>query len=239
MNLHFERGDRAAPLGHALIYFSADDGAIVAMSVSVSPIKFDLSSYVPEVFAGAMKGLDLGKAMVVALPPVPEQVPGLEYLQELAARRQDDLVYAGAVSRSDPMRLMAEAAEAMQAYAELYGAVEEQPIAEPQPVPRSESSVYAGMDQREQLNELNQLTGRLLVSLSNGEADTEVKQQMQELANILPPKYRVRELIAALQQPGERSRKLAELYMERCYKLFNEDYLDLERIDREIEAAHG
>ena len=42
--------------------------------------------------------------------------------------------------------------------------------------------------------------------------------------------------VALLESVGRRKPRVAELYLERSYKLFNEDYLDLERIDREIDA---
>jgi hypothetical protein len=64
MNLIFERGDRDVPSGHALIYFRAEDGAILATYVSVPPIPFNLGKFVPAFLAGAMEGLDLGSNMV-------------------------------------------------------------------------------------------------------------------------------------------------------------------------------
>ena len=70
---------------------------------------------------GAMQGMDLGNAMVAApMPPIPEQVPSSEYLQALAERRRDDLIFAGAVNRSNPMQVAAETSEAAREYADLY-----------------------------------------------------------------------------------------------------------------------
>lgn len=242
MDLVFERGDRGGPVGHALIYFQADSGAVLATYVSVPPIQFDLTNYVPGFLAGALQGMDLGDAMVAApMPPIPEQVDSVDYLRALAARRQDDLVFAGRVGLSDPMRLAAEAAEAARAYGELYGA-NSTVVAEPVSTTVTETvevSPFADLSEGDRLKELTMLTGRLQDSLNNGTPDSDIERQMQQLAGLLPAKYRVGELIDAARQGGDRGRKLAGLYLERCYKLFNEDYLDLERIDREIEAARG
>ena len=211
--------------------------------MSVPPIKFDLTSYLPGFMTGAMQGMDLGNAMVAApMPPIPEQVPSAEYLQALAERRRDDLVYAGAVNRSNPMQVAAETSEAAREYADLYvgSQLPEEGVVAPQGSPDDpEVSRYAGLSEQEKLNELSMLTGRLRDSIQRGGADAEIEQQMRALAQTLPAKYHVNEVLAAASLPGKRGQRLAQLHLERCYKLYNEDYLDLERIDREIDAVGG
>lgn len=238
MQLLFERGNREAPLGHALIYFQGDDGSILATYVSVPPIAFDLSKFVPEFLAGALQGMDLGNSMVATpIPPIPEAVSSVDYLKALAERRGDDLVFAGGTYRSDPMRLAAEAGEAAREYAELYGANipsgggEEMVTAAP-----AETSGYADLTEGEKLNELTRLTGRLRDLLATGSSDESLEREMAALAATLPAKYRAERLVQAARTPGERSQRLAQLYLERSYKLLAEDYLDLQRIDREIDA---
>jgi hypothetical protein len=244
MQLIFERGDRDMPVGHALLYFRDENGGVVATYVSVPPIAFDLTSYLPGFLTGAMQGMDLGNAMVAApMPPIPEAVPDAEYLRALADRRQDDLVFAGAVNRSNPMQVAAETQEAAREYGELYG---ESRLPEPVSSAAAPSSgddayaeQYAGLSEREKLSELSMLTGRLRDSIQRGSLDTEVERQMRGLAQTLPPKYRVWEVVDAAGVPGERGQRLAQLHLERCFKLYNEDYLDLERIDREIDALEA
>ena len=95
MQLIFERGDRDLPVGHALIYFRDEHDSVVATYVSVPPIKFDLTSYLPGFMTGAMQGMDLGNAMVAApMPPIPEQVPsvGVSAGSGGAAARRPDLM---------------------------------------------------------------------------------------------------------------------------------------------------
>jgi hypothetical protein len=238
MQLIFERGDRDAPVGHALIYFQGDDGSILATYVSVPPFTVDFSKYVPPFLQQAFQGIDLsgGAMMTPPIPPIPEEVAGLDFLRTLAERRQDDLVFAGGAFRGDQMRLAQEAQEAAGEYAEMYQS--NSPAAPSAPVEPLHTAQrrYADLDEREKLNELTRLTGRLRDSIRGGSPDRSVEEQMETLAATLPAKYRANRLVEAARSPGERGERMAQLYLERSYKLFNEDYLDLERIDREIEA---
>jgi hypothetical protein len=241
MSLQFERGDRSAPVGHALIYFRADTGPVLAAYASIPPIPFDPAKYLPGMFAGMMQGMDLSEtALVMPTPPIPEEVESVEYLHALADRRHDDLLYGGTVTLSNPMQLAEVLMVVSREYAEAYqtfissvlrqGDVSRAPDQAPE-----EDSVFASMSEQERLKELTMLTGRLQDSLATG-VDSEVERQMRTLASYLPPKYRVEDLLEAAHVPGERGRQLAGLYLERAYKLYNEDYLDLERLDREIDA---
>lgn len=243
MNLIFERGDRDAPSGHALIYFQGNSGAILATYVTVPPIPFDISKFLPPFLAGAMQGVDLGGTLGGnPMPPVPQSVSGLDYLRSLAERRQDDLVFAGGTMEEDQMRLIAEAAEAAQMYGEMY---ERSPVpqagvrASTPPPPPEAPSRFADMSDVEKITELSRLTGRLRDSLRDGKADGETLEDMRALAASLPAKYRAADLVRAAAIPGERGQRLAELYLDRAFKLFHEEYLDLERLDSQIEQLRS
>lgn len=234
MNLIFERGDRDLPVGHALIYFHGDGGAILATYVSVPPIPFDLAKYVPPVMQAALENLPLaGGNMAAAIPPAPEEVESIEYLHSLAERRRDDLVYAGGTTG---LRMMEDAQEAASQYGDIYRESAIPEPSAPHPATLSDESGFAEMSEREQLDELTNLTGRLRDSLQMGSADPDVEGQMRTLAGLLPAKYRAMSLVDAALVPGDRGQKLAGLHLERCYKLYHEEYHELERIDREIAA---
>jgi len=240
MNLIFERGDREHPLGHALVYFRTNDGSILATYVTVPPIQFDLSSYMPGFLAGAMQGMDLGETMTATpIPPIPELVTDTEFLHSLAGWRRDDLVYAGGTMTGDPMRLAAEAAEAARQYGELYHGAEvpEDAEIEDEEDVVAERERFESLDEGEKLAEMTRLIGRMRDVVRNGGTDSDLLRQMRVLADLLPAKYRAQDLVTAAGQEGERGQRLAELYLERSYKLHNEEYLDLERIDREIQAT--
>jgi hypothetical protein len=176
-----------------------------------------------------------GDAVIAApIPPIPEQVESVEYLQALAARRQDDLVYAGATS---PMHMIQDAQDAAGAYGELYGSSGLPQAGAPAEAFQVQTNPFVDMTERDQLDHLTNLTGRLRDSLQAGSPDPEIERQMRQLADVLPTKYRAQALVEAALTPGERGQKLAALLLERSYKLYNEEYLDLERLDREIEAG--
>jgi hypothetical protein len=237
MQLIFERGSRDEPVGHALVYFRAEDGTILATYVTVPPIAFDLSKFVPQFLSGMFQDMEMPDGVVATpVPPVPEEVAGVDYLRSLADRRADDLVFAGGTSRSDPMRLVAEAQEAAREYGELYGNATGVGAPAPQVEADVERFKFEGMTEEERLNELTRLTGRVRDALRDGTADEQVQRDMQSLALTLPAKYRAERLVRAAETPGDRGERLASLYLQRAYKLYREEYLDLERIDREIDA---
>jgi hypothetical protein len=239
MNLVFERGDRSAPSGHALVYFRTGNDAVYAAYIIIPPIAFDPTEFTPPALAPLLANLDLGAmSMATPIPPIPQEVAGGEYLMALAERRNDDLIFAGSIVVSSPAMLIPEMGEAASQYNDLYRAAGV-PDATPTPIPAASTpapSRYDTMSEGEKINELTSLTGQLRDTLTRGRPDTEVLDAMRDLTASLPAKYRGSGLIRAAQQPGERGQHLAELYLERCYKLLREDYLDLERIDREIEA---
>jgi hypothetical protein len=248
MELSFERGDRTAPVGHALIYFRSSDGSILGSYIIIPPIQMDFSKLLPPVFSTMMQGMDFGSEVsATPLPPIPETVSSVEYLQDLAQRRADDLIFGGNVG--DLMSATAELGEASQSYYRLYAEAHPMEMGTERAEPsaarglgtaeRYTAERYSEMNQREQLAELSMLTGRLRDSLSSGRPDPDVEQQMRALAEVMPGKYRVSDLVEVASIPGERGQQLAELFIERSYKLLNEEYLDLERIDRDIAEARG
>ncbi|HCG00580.1 MAG TPA: hypothetical protein DEV93_08555 [Chloroflexi bacterium] len=235
MNLIFERGSADAPAGHALVYFRSGESEVYGSYLIVPPITFDPTDFTPPALAPLLQGLDLGNTMMATpMPPLPQIVPSVEYLMALAERRHDDLIFAGNIVVSSAALLMPEIAEVATQYGDLY---QQSTVPDPQaPVPVPETSRYDGLSEADKIRELTSLVGRLRDSVRTGRGDTEVTDQMRLLADTLPAKYRVLQLTRAAQRPGEEGQRLAELYLERCYKLLREDYLDLERIDREIDA---
>src|SRR5947209_13209611 len=239
MNLIFERGNREAPSGHALLYFRTGASGVYASYIVVPPISFDPTEFTPPALAPLLQGLDLASmTLATPMPPIPQLVPGAEYLQALAEHRNDDLIFAGDIVVSSPAMLMPEIAEAASQYGELYKSSAVPDATAPLPPPPAVSR-YAGMSEGEKINALTSLTGQLRDSVRSGRPDQDVLDNMRDLIDALPAKYRVSQLIRAAQEPGERGQHLAELYLERCYKLLHEDYLDLERLDREIDALAG
>jgi ribonucleotide reductase alpha subunit len=92
------------------------------------------------------------------------------------------------------------------------------------------------MTDRQRLSELGKLVGVARYALEGHDEHQlqETKQRMQRVAQTLAEKYRSSELTEAAFDPRERGARLAELYLERAYKLLDEEYADIPGIERAI-----
>ncbi len=243
MDLTFERGDAARPAGHALVFFTTGSPErCLATYLVVPPIAFNLAKYLPPMFAGSLSAAGAGAEAPrpVPLPPVPEEVPGRAYLERLAEARGDDLVYAGSVLDDDVQRLMLETGYAAEAYADRYASYTAGLTLDALPAPEIDAAtvVYSVMSDGQRLAELTKLIGTLRDATERGNvrgAD-ESAREMRALLDTLSPKYRGNHILAAAREPGERGRALCQLLLERAYALQREEYLEVGRLDREIDA---
>jgi hypothetical protein len=100
------------------------------------------------------------------------------------------------------------------------------------------------MEPREKLRELSQMVGklRLAVETRDSALRREAEEEIQVLGRYLPGEYQVDRLLGAAGQPTAAGARLAQLYVERCYKLSREEYRDLGALDeaiRTLEAQQG
>lgn len=246
MEFNFERGDVSRPKGHALLYFrsSENQADVLASYLVVPPVPLNISKYMPPLFAGNLPPEQLQQVSAVPLPPLPEQVESYAHLQRLAELRDDDLVFGGVINPGDVQRSLMATAEAAQRYLHLYTEYLRLAPA-PEPVQQELSDVsdviYGLMTENQRLGELAKLTGKLRYALEGNDrrlADDTVRE-MQALARHVPEKYKVQELIAAAQIAGPRGDRLSQLYVDRCFRLSEEDYASLKRIEEEIQAVRG
>lgn len=244
MPLTFERGDPDQPRGHAVLYYRAS-GQILATYVIVLPLTVDFAKYVPPIMASQVKASGLEEFSAFAIPPIPEEVQGYELLEELASRRGDDLVYDGEVAADDFLEAAQRVNDAVQEYSRLYqeagqragGPVQ---IDASAGADSSELSVdevmFSLMSDKDRLGEMGKLVGKLQFALEG--ADTrlasETEQEMRALGRYLPENYRIDTIIDTASRPGENGAQLLQLYLERCYKLADEDYLGLQKVDEAI-----
>jgi hypothetical protein len=249
--LTFRAGDPDRPRGHALVFFrdgeSPDD--IWATYLVVAPIKMDLGKYIPAAFATQLSGqLAASTPSAYPLPPVPEKFEGgLEALERLAELRNDDLLDGGTLRMSDPLYALQPVTDIGAQYAEqctTYFAA--QPLAA-----SPEAAAIKGvndldvdellmqvMPDREKVGRLARLTGTLRYAMGGGDArlTEDTLGEMRRVARHLGEKYRPTELIEAASSSSTGSAELAQLFIERCYKLVDEDYAALADIDRRIEV---
>ena len=244
MTLDFHNGDPDNPAGHALLFFTntEDSGSIYATYLVVPPIKIELAKYMPPMFASNVSLSDVQSVSAIPLPPVPERVENISYLEALAASRDDDLINGGSVNASDVERMLLTTSEAAQDYLRLYNS--RPPI--PDPVAELESPSSEGgvddfliplMSDKDKLGELSRLTGSMRYAIEGNDQTSadQLRSQMENLGRHLGEKFRIQELIKAALTPGILASRLSALYTERCYRLCEEDYLEVARIEGEIE----
>jgi hypothetical protein len=246
--LTFRAGDSERPRGHALVFFRDADAAdqVWATYLVVAPIKMDLGKYIPAAFASQLAGqLAASGPAAYPLPPVPEKFDaGLEALERLADLRSDDLLDGGTLRMSDPLYALQPVAEIGSQYAEqclsYFAAL---PAGQDtREESRSASSdvddlLLQVMPDREKVGRLARLAGTLRYAIEGGDTRLvdETVSDMQRVSRHLTEKYRPAELIAAARSTEPRGAQLAELYLERCYRLVDEDYAAMADLDSKIE----
>jgi hypothetical protein len=254
--LTFHAGDPEQPRGHALLFFrDADDRDVAwATYLVVAPIQMDLGKYIPAAFATQLAGqLSSAGPAAYPLPPVPEKIEGgLNWLEQQARLRGDDLLDGGTLRMSDPLYALQPVAEIGMQYAEACAryassAAAVTSAASAEMSAPSSSSVDVDelllqvMPDSEKVGRLARLTGTLRYALEGGDRRLvdETIGDMQRVARYLSEKYRPTELIQAAQSTDAQAPQLAQLYIERCYRLVDEDYAAMAELDSKIESLRS
>lgn len=252
MSMRFLRGDAQAPKGHAIFFArnTSDPRVIYCTYCIVPPIPMSLAKYLPPMFAAQISPEDLGEAggamKGMPIPPMLEEGKSLEQLEVLAERRGDDLCDVGTVSGYDQAARLQMAAVSSEEYGQLYERYATS-FSEHSSTPAIEAStpmddmdadelLLQAMSDRQKLSELGRLIGMARYAL--GGRDTvqvqETQRRMQRIANMLAEKYRGKQLVDAAVDPNERGAKLAALYLNRAYKMLDEEYAEIPEIERAI-----
>ena len=254
MALTFEIGESTKPRGHAIVYFRAGGSEVLATYVLVLPISMDIGKYLPPLLAsqlGGMAGEMMAEGMgSFAAPPVPERVESIDYLMDLARLRGDDLIAGGDVTLGDVTSAMSEAADVVQQYTALYqeyaGAApppqQDEPAAlEAQGGADVQHVLYELMSDRDKLGELSKLVGTLRFATDH--ADTaladEADASLAALERLLPEHYWAAKVRIVAKDLSDAGGRRTQLYVERCYKLLDEDFPAVAEIERQITAIEG
>jgi hypothetical protein len=252
--LTFRAGDPDRPRGHALVFFHDADSAnqVWATYLVVAPIKMDLGKYIPAAFASQLAGqLSAAGPSAYPLPPVPEKFEaGLHALERLAELRNDDLIDGGTLRMTEPLYALQPVADIGTQYADRcasYFATQSLEGPVPEPATSASSSVDVDdlllqvMPDRDKVGRLARLTGTLRYAMEGGDtrlAD-ETVNEMERIAKHLTDKYHPTELIAAARSSEPRGAQLTELYLERCYRLVDEDYAAMADLDSKIDQLRS
>ncbi|MEE3005651.1 MAG: hypothetical protein VX638_09380 [Chloroflexota bacterium] len=262
MDLSFDIGDPQRPKGHAVLYFRVDTepDKVYATYVVTLPIKSDLGKYVPPFLATHLGGLPLNDLSAFAMPPLPEPVDRHAELERISQMRQDDLVYAGSMFSFDLPRMMESVTEAVQAYSDLWvkrfggaevstvGVIEEAATPEPA-APNADDDqsfqvnevLFGLMSESDKLAELARLLGSMRFAAEGGDAGTvdEMSREITTLARHLPETFQVSSLLAVAKDTSQKGSRLAQLYLDRCFRLSAGDYSAVQGLDDEIRALEA
>ena len=263
MDLTFERGNSQRPRGHALVYFRVDTepDKLYASYIVVLPVKADFGKYVPPFLASHLGNLPLNDFSAFAMPPVPEEVSGHGELERMSELRQDDLVFGSSMFSFDLPRMMEGITDAVQSYSQLCAdyydqqgiggapAVESIPAApsgeaggEPEDTSYSVNEVLLSlMSERDKLAELSRLLGKLQFAQEGSDASMtgEVTEEITALSRHLPEEFQVLNLLAAARETTGRGSRLAQLYLDRCFRLSDGDTTTAQSLEAQIRELRG
>ncbi len=259
MSLRFELGDADTPRGHAILYarLSGPGERYVATYCVTLPITFSLGKYLPPMFAGQLPAEALGDGAAMSAMPIPpmlEDAESFEALRQMAEARDDDLCDIGSLLITDETQRMAFAAEASADYGRMYA---EYQARWPNPtVARGATAsaasgsagapsladmdpsivVASALPERDRLGEMSRLISQARYALDGHDQRLIeiVGGQLRMLASTLPEKYRADQLTEAALRPDETGARLASLYLQRAYRLLDEDYISIPPIEQQI-----
>ena len=212
----------------------------------VFPLPVDIAKYIPPFLASSLGGASAAEISSFPMPPVPEDVESYGRLVELAEARGDDLIYGGLHSPQDVAGGMQTVGEIAHEYSEVWSKFDDSrkapALEEPAEEGLSVSEVmYSLLGEKDRLNELSKLVVkfRYAVEGRDREMREEVANELRTLARFLPEAYHVGKLIDAAEDSSSRGTRLAQLYLERCYGISDEDAAKVEDLEREIRAMEG
>ena len=244
MDPTFEQGDPQKPKGHALAYFRNrwEPGKIYATYIIVLPISVDFAKYVPPFLASHLGSVPLGDFSAFSLPPVPEEVESYERLQRLADIRGDDLLAAGTTNSTDPAEMMQAVSDVVSYYARCWDQHAEAAVAAEstteEAIPSVNEVLYGLMGNREKLADLAKLMGKLRFAVEGNDYQTgnEIQEDMRVLGRFLPEDFDIPSLITAAVDSSAKGAQLAQLYLDRCYKLSNGDQAAAQELEEKIKG---
>jgi len=260
MDLTFERGNAQRPKGHALVYFRVDTepDKLYASYIVVLPVKADFGKYVPPFLASHLGNMPLNDFSAFAMPPVPEEISGHSELERLSDLRDDDLVFASSMFSFDLPRMMEGITDAVQSYSDLCSEYfERQGLSSadpPEALGSTDTAAAEGeaeddssysvnevllslMSERDKLAELSRLLGKLQFA-QEGRDDSmtgEVTDEITALSRHLPEEFQVLNLLAAARDATSRGSRLAQLYLDRCFRLSDGDTASAQTLESQIQ----
>ena len=97
------------------------------------------------------------------------------------------------------------------------------------------------MSERDKLAELSRLLGKLQFAQEGSDASMtgEVTEEITALSRHLPEEFQVLNLLAAARETTGRGSRLAQLYLDRCFRLSDGDTTTAQSLEAQIRELKG
>jgi hypothetical protein len=101
--------------------------------------------------------------------------------------------------------------------------------------------IFGLMSESDKLAELSNLMGKLRFAVEGQDAETagEAAAEITTLARHLPENFQVERLLTVAKDTSARSSKLAQLYLDRCFRLSAGDYTSVQTLESEIQTLNS
>ena len=189
---------------------------------------------------------------------------GYDRLVQLANLRSDDLVYGGNMFSYDLARMMESVAGAVQEYSDAWSEASGSAGAATASIPADDAAIPLGspdrpagstdsddsdsaglgvnevlwsfMSEGDRLAEMGRLLGRLRFAQEGNDATAidDITAEMTALGRHLPEEFSITTLVANASATGPVAAQLAQLYLDRCYRLSSGDTEQVRRIEEAI-----
>lgn len=250
MDIVFEKGDAHKPRGHALLYFtsSSDAHEVWATYMIILPITVDMSKYVPPFLMNQVGDISASDMTAFAFPPAPEKLESHQMLENIANIRDDDVLFAGSIDPSNISHAMSLVNDAVQEYVKAYSGIVGNSLDSLATDSSDEHKgmgvdevLYGLMSEGDKLTELTKLISRLRFAVEGSDLRLikETEEDIELLKIHLSDNYNVTQLIDMVKIGGISGSKLADLYLQRCYHLVQEEYSKLIEVDAQIKELES
>lgn len=98
--------------------------------------------------------------------------------------------------------------------------------------------LFGLMSERDKLGELSRLLGKLRFAVEGQDSQDaeEVAAEISTLGRHLPENFQVPSLLAVAKETSQQASKLAQLYLDRCFRLSDGDITSAAELDQEIQS---
>ena len=163
-------------------------------------------------------------------------------IEDLAMMRDDDILFGGTLAPADVSSSMSLVNQVVERYASAYA--ESDSIVDHQSEQLPEEGIgvsevlYGLMSDSDKLGELTRLTGRLRFSVDGSDDSliNDAEEEIKLLSGYLPDSLNIPRLVQTVKSKDGRSEELADLYLQRCYHLVQEEYSKLIQVEDRIKG---